>query len=63
MALIALGLGDGDAGPVVWVGTCVAFGGLLLLAMIVLVNRPKFLVPPSLRNEPGALSRRSPTRD
>jgi hypothetical protein len=62
VALIALGLGDGKAGPVVWLAVRVALGGLLLLAMIVLVNRLKVLVPPTLRDEPGALSRRSHPR-
>ena len=55
VALLAVAFGHGD-------GTVAHVGLYLLLASIVLVNRPKVLVPPSLRDEGGALSRRRPPR-
>ncbi len=62
IALLALGARDGEAGAVAWAASVVALLGLLLLVAIVLLNQPKWLVPPSLRAEPGALSRRSGPR-
>jgi hypothetical protein len=32
------------------------FGNALAMVMIALFNRPKFLVPPHLRDQPGAIS-------
>lgn len=55
LALIAIGVAGGSVGAVAWLGAATALGGLLLLASIVLVNQPTFLVPPALRRETGAL--------
>lgn len=58
LALVLLGIGSGRAGFLVWAATGVALLGLAAVASIVLFNQPSWLVPPILRCEPGALSRR-----
>jgi hypothetical protein len=60
-ALLAVAFGHGD-GTVAHLGLYLLLASIVLAASIVLVNRPKLLVPPPLRDERGALSRRGPPR-
>lgn len=64
LTLVAFGaicqrLIPGDVGVWAAVG-CLVISGLLLvpIALIVLINRPKALVPPHLRDQPGYISDR-----
>lgn len=58
VSLTSLALNGGDdLGPVGRAAGWAALGALGLMMLIVLFNRPKLLVPPSLRAERGAVFR------